>query len=50
MTPAGYYADEHRNLLAASTLAAIVRKQHDPDCTCHEDQAITQTIPAEEME
>ncbi|BCW47942.1 hypothetical protein [Arthrobacter sp. StoSoilB13] len=50
MTPAEYYADEHRNLLAAANLAATVRKQHNPDCTCHEDQAITQTIPTEEME
>lgn len=50
MTPAEYYAEEHRNLLAASNLAATVRKQHNPDCTCFEDQAITEPIPQGEQE
>ena len=50
MTPADYYAEEHRNLLAASNLAATVRKQHDPDCTCFEDQAITEPIPTKDAE
>lgn len=52
MTPAEFYADEHRNLLAASNanLAATVRNQHNPGCPCHQDQAITEPINPEEME
>jgi len=50
MTPAEYYADEHRNLLSASNLAATVRNHHAPDCACHEDSAITEPIPQGEQE
>ena len=52
MTPAEYYASEHRDLLAASSanLAATVRNQHQPDCPCHQDQAITEPIPTKDAE
>lgn len=52
MTPDQFYADEHRNLLAASNanLAATVRNQHNPDCACHQDQAITEPVATEEQE
>lgn len=52
MTPDQYYADEHCDLLAASNanLAATVRNQHNPDCACHQDQAITEPIPTKEQE
>ena len=52
MTPAEYYASEHRDLLAASNanLAATVRNRHNPDCPCHQDQAITEPIPTKEQE
>lgn len=50
MTPAEFYASEHRNLLAASNLAATVRNRHNPDCPCHQDQAITEPIPTKEQE
>lgn len=36
--------------MIALILANTVRKQHNPDCTCHEDQAITEPIPQGEME
>ncbi len=50
MTPAEFYADEHRNLLVASNLAATVRNSHKPDCACHEDSAITEPIPTKDAE
>lgn len=52
MTPAEYYAEEHRNLLRASnaTLAKTVRNQHAPDCPCHEDNAITEPINQQDTE
>lgn len=52
MTPAEFYADEHRNLLAASNanLAATVRNQHNLSCACHQDQAITEPINPEDAE
>ena len=52
MTPAEFYASEYRDLLATSnaTLAATVRNRHNPDCACHQDQAITEPIPTKEQE
>jgi len=50
MTPAEFYEAEHRNLLAASNLAATVRNSHKPDCACHEDSAITEPIPTKDAE
>lgn len=52
MTPDQYYAEEHRNLLGASNanLAATVRNQHNPDCACHQDQAITEPIETKDAE
>ena len=50
MTPTEFYAAEHRNLLAASNLAATVRNHHAPDCACHEDSAITEPIPTKDAE
>lgn len=52
MTPEQFYAAEHRDLLAASNanLAATVRNRHNPDCPCHQDQAITDPIPTKEQE
>ena len=47
-----YYLEEHRDLLRASNanLAATVRNRHNPDCACHQDQAITEPIPTKEQE
>jgi transposase len=52
MTPAEYYAEEHRNLLRASNaaLAQTVRNRHNPDCACGQDEALTEPINQKDTE
>jgi hypothetical protein len=48
MTGAEWAADEYREMLGANLKR--VRQEHDPDCPCGKDEALTEPIEQREAE